>query len=169
MYAPHLVGFPRTKTVMQPTTVASPKPGKNAEGGYYIERRDRLKESEARTKDKKTVAAVVKPLFIGKIAKSNKEKENEAVKKWVVEIEKESGRVETRLVPARNKCTAISNCKNEGDTVLSCVPYTGQNVKVSGQRDEEEERGYGGYTFGYGFGYGARRKGRKYGSGSYEH
>lgn len=72
------------------------------------------------------------------------------MKKWVVEIEKESGRVETRLVPARNKCTAISNCKNEGDTVLSCVPYTGQNVKVSGQRDEEEERGYGGYTFGYG-------------------
>lgn len=67
------------------------------------------------------------------------------MKKWVVEIEKESGRVETRLVPARNKCTAISNCKNEGDTVLSCVPYTGQNVKVSGQRDEEEERGYGGY------------------------
>lgn len=54
------------------------------------------------------MAAVVKPLFIGKIAKSNKEKENEAVKKWVVEIEKESGRVETRLVPARNKCTAIS-------------------------------------------------------------
>lgn len=81
------------------------------------------------------------------------------MKKWVVEIEKESGRVETRLVPARNKCTAISNCKNEGDTVLSCVPYTGQNVKVSGQRDEEEERGYGGYTFGHGFGYGARRKG----------
>ena len=115
------------------------------------------------------MAAVVKPLFIGQIAKSNKEKENEAVKKWVVEIEKESGRVETRLVPARNKCTAISNCKNEGDIVLSCVPYTGQNVKVSGQRDEEEERGYGGYTFGYGFGYGARRKGRKYGSGSYEH
>ena len=37
----------------------------------------------------------------------------------------------------------------------------GQNVKVSGQRDEEEERGYGGYTFGYGFGYGARRKGAK--------
>lgn len=55
------------------------------------------------------------------------------MKKWVVEIEKESGRVETRLVPARNKCTAISNCKNEGDTVLSCVPYTGKNVKVSGQ------------------------------------
>lgn len=54
------------------------------------------------------------------------------MKKWVVEIEKESGRVETRLVPARNKCTAISNCKNEGDTVLSCVPYTGQNVKVAG-------------------------------------
>ena len=54
------------------------------------------------------MAAVVKPLFIGKIAKSNKEKENEAVKKWVVEIEKESGRVETRLVPARNKCTAIT-------------------------------------------------------------
>lgn len=53
------------------------------------------------------------------------------MKKWVVEIEKESGRVETRLVPARNKCTAISNCKNEGDTVLSCVPYTGQNVKVT--------------------------------------
>ena len=76
------------------------------------------------------MAAVVKPLFIGQIAKSNKEKENEAVKKWVVEIEKERGRVETRLVPARNKCTAISNCKNEGDTVLSCVPYTGQNVKV---------------------------------------
>lgn len=46
------------------------------------------------------------------------------MKKWVVEIEKESGRVETRLVPARNKCTAISNCKNEGDTVLSCVPYS---------------------------------------------
>ena len=48
------------------------------------------------------MAAVVKPLFIGQIAKSNKEKENEAVKKWVVEIEKESGRVETRLVPARH-------------------------------------------------------------------
>lgn len=108
------------------------------------------------------MAAVVKPLFIGQIAKSNKEKENEAVKKWVVEIEKESGRVEIRLVPARNKCTAISNCKNEGDTVLSCVPYTGQNVKVSGQRDEEEYR-YGGYTFGHGFGYGTG-KGRKYGS-----
>jgi len=84
------------------------------------------------------------------------------VKKWVVEIEKESGRVEIRLVPARNKCTAISNCKNEGDTVLSCVPYTGQNVKVSGQRDEEEYR-YGAYTFGHGFGYGTGKE-RKHGS-----
>lgn len=60
------------------------------------------------------------------------------MKKWVVEIEKESGRVETRLVPARNKCTAISNCKNEGDTVLSCVPYTGQNVKVRRRRQKRE-------------------------------
>ena len=77
------------------------------------------------------------------------------MKKWVVEIEKESGRVETRLVPARNKCTAISNCKNEGDTVLSCVPYTGQNVKVSGQRDEDERFGY---KFGHGWGYEPRRK-----------
>ena len=63
------------------------------------------------------------------------------MKKWVVEIEKESGRVETRLVPARNKCTAISNCKNEGDTVLSCVPYTGQNVKVLvGQLDTSMQK-----------------------------
>ena len=30
---------------MQPTTVASPKPGRNAEGGKYIERRDRLREN----------------------------------------------------------------------------------------------------------------------------
>lgn len=83
------------------------------------------------------------------------------MKKWVVEIEKKSGRVETRLVPARNKCTAISNCKNEGDTVISCVPYTGQNVKVSGQRDEEDDYSYGGYTFGRGFGYERRKKGAR--------
>ena len=83
------------------------------------------------------------------------------MKKWVVEIEKKSGRVETRLVPARNKCTAISNCKNEGDTVISCVPYTGQNVKVSGQRDEEHDYSYGGYTFGRGFGYERRKKGAR--------
>lgn len=60
------------------------------------------------------------------------------MKKWVVEIEKENGRRETRLVPARNKCTAISNCKHENEEIISCVPYTGQNVKVSRQRDEEE-------------------------------
>lgn len=51
------------------------------------------------------------------------------MKKWVVEIEKESGRVETRLVPARNKCTAISNCKNEGDTVLSCTAAAVLNIE----------------------------------------
>ena len=75
------------------------------------------------------------------------------MKKWVVEIEKENGRRETRLVPARNKCTAISNCKHENEEIISCVPYTGQNVKVR----------YGGYTFGYGFGYGTGKE-RKHGS-----
>lgn len=84
------------------------------------------------------------------------------MKKWVVEIEKENGRRETRLVPARNKCTAISNCKHENEEIISCVPYTGQNVKASRQRDEEEYR-YGGYTFGHGFGYGTGKE-RKYGS-----
>ena len=84
------------------------------------------------------------------------------MKKWVVEIEKENGRRETRLVPARNKCTAISNCKHENEQIISCVPYTGQNVKVSRQRDEEEY-GYGGYTFGHGFGYGTGKE-RKHGS-----
>ena len=83
------------------------------------------------------------------------------MKKWVVEIEKENGRRETRLVPARNKCTAISNCKHENEEIISCVPYTGQNVKVSRQRDEEEY-GYGGYTFGHGFGYGTGKE-RKHG------
>ena len=38
-------GREKPKPVMQPTTVASPKPGRNAEGGKYIERRDRLREN----------------------------------------------------------------------------------------------------------------------------
>lgn len=81
------------------------------------------------------------------------------MKKWIVVVEKKSGRKEKRLVPARNKSTAQSNCERNGGKVLSCVPYAGQKVEVSGQHDDKD------YKFGYGFGYEERnwmrRKGER--------
>ena len=86
------------------------------------------------------------------------------MKKWVVKIEKKNGRKETRIVPARNKCTAVSNCKNTGDTIVSCEPYIGQNVQPSNQQAENYDYAHGGYLFGSCVG---RRK--KHGSNNNEH
>lgn len=48
---------------MQPTTVASPKPGRNAEGGKYIERRDRLRENNIKPAEAAEILGV-SPQFI---------------------------------------------------------------------------------------------------------
>ncbi len=84
------------------------------------------------------------------------------MKKWVVVVERESGRVETRLVPAKSKWDAEKNCKNTGDKIVICEPYRGQDLRVSSQIDESEVRfRYGGYKFGYGFGYENDRRSKR--------
>lgn|GEM_PF-1547622 len=56
-------GREKPKPVMQPTTVASPKPGRNAEGGKYIERRDRLRENNIKPAEAAEILGV-SPQFI---------------------------------------------------------------------------------------------------------
>lgn len=59
------------------------------------------------------------------------------MKKFVVEVET-AGRQQTRLVPAKDEATARRNCTTDKSKVVSCVPYTGQKVEVSGQFDDSE-------------------------------
>lgn len=56
-------GREKPKPVMQPTKVASPKPGRNAEGGKYIERRDRLRENNIKPAEAAEILGV-SPQFI---------------------------------------------------------------------------------------------------------
>ena len=81
------------------------------------------------------------------------------MKRYVVEVET-AGRRQTRLVPAKDEATARRNCTTDKSKVISCVPYAGQKVEVSGQFDDSEgerlTRGFlaanrrkkGGYTKG---------------------
>lgn len=68
------------------------------------------------------------------------------MKKWVVTVKNNVGRKETRLIPARNRHTALSNSVHPGDTVISCEAYTGQKLQISSQEDERER--FTGYKFG---------------------
>ncbi len=61
------------------------------------------------------------------------------MKKFVVDV-MTRGKVQTRLVPARNEAEARRNCHNEESSVISCVPYTGQKIEVSAQDLTREER-----------------------------
>lgn len=62
------------------------------------------------------------------------------MKKFVVEV-MTRGKVQTRLVPAKNEAEARRNCYNEESSVISCVPYTGQKIEVSTQEElTREER-----------------------------
>lgn len=61
------------------------------------------------------------------------------MKKFVVEV-MTNGKVQTRLVPAKNEATARRNCNTKESSVLSCVPYTGQKINVSSQEEVTQER-----------------------------
>lgn len=65
-------------------------------------------------------------------------KGNEKMKRFVVVTETLGGK-QTRLVPAKNEVEARRNCTTDNSKVISCVPYTGQKVKVSGQYDGSKE------------------------------
>lgn len=67
------------------------------------------------------------------------------MKKFVVEV-MAHGKVQTRLVPARTESEARRNCCTKESSVISCVPYTGQKIKVSAQEDfTREEKIFRGY------------------------
>lgn len=68
------------------------------------------------------------------------------MKKWVVTVKNNVGRKETRLVPARNRHTAVSNSLHPGDTLISCEAYAGQKLQITSQDDGMEQ--FTGYKFG---------------------
>lgn len=68
------------------------------------------------------------------------------MKKWVVTVKNNIGRKETRLVPARNRHTALSNSLHTGDALISCEAYTGQKLQITSQDDGMER--FTGYKFG---------------------
>lgn len=66
------------------------------------------------------------------------------MKKFVVEV-MTRGKIQTRLVPAKNEAEARRNCNSKESSVISCMPYTGQKIKVSAQEDlASEEKLYKG-------------------------
>lgn len=66
------------------------------------------------------------------------------MKKFVV-ITEVMGKQQTRLVPAKDEATARRNCSTDKSKVISCVPYTGQRIRVSDQGEAaKEERLYKG-------------------------
>lgn len=66
------------------------------------------------------------------------------MKKFVVEV-MTHGKVQTRLVPAKSEAEARRNCYNEESSIISCIPYTGQKIKVSAQEElDREEKLYKG-------------------------
>lgn len=60
------------------------------------------------------------------------------MKRFVVEV-MTHGKVKTRLVPAKSESEARRNCCTKESSVISCVPYTGQKIKVSAQEDITRE------------------------------